>query len=623
MKTVIYKQQRIQLDEKNSLGTGGEATVILYDKLAFKLYHTPSNEKTEKLKDFLKLLVKLPDNVAFPIDLVYDSTSKTKVIGFTMPVAKKCKEVINLSNKKYRTQEQVTTNEIIKVFSHMKTTLDDIHSSRLVVGDFNDLNILFNDKFLSIFIDVDSYQFGKYPCAVGTDQFIDPNLYGIDLSKKPYFTKETDWYSFAVMLFKCLLYAHPYGGVHKTFQSLFDRAEHKITVFEKDVIYPKIAINPDTLSDEILDYFHKIFKEGKRLNLPINLLTNLDDQFIQCQKCNTHFYRGRVQCPNCFKGVVKPVVDISQILVTKQIDDDKCIIEILFATEGNIIFSKVLADQRIIIIEYISGQTNLHIIDNNKKYSLKLWNGHSRNTKFDFFKNYLVVSFENELMIFDVSQNKLQPITKTTTMMFDGIPVFACSETKLYRLTESVLSACEILNKNLVENICTQTLENQTWFDIGYNDFGLGFFRIFDKYHHFIFSHKGRFEINLPKKNGKIIETFVETSKIFTVLFLQKTLDKGRTYSHYHIIDDEGNILESKTEESISSELLKNLSGKILVGTTIIHSSDAGIVLEKNQQLTLKKETASYVSSNDKLSMYKDGILAFSEQQVAFLRLIK
>ena len=60
-----------------------------------------------------------------------------------------------------------------------------------------------------------------------------------------------------------------------------------------------------------------------------------------------------------------------------------------------------------------------------------------------------------------------------------------------------------------------------------------------------------------------------------------------------------------------------------MVGTTIIHSSDAGIVLEKKQQLNLKKETAYFIDSDTKLSLYKDGILAISENQMTFLRLSK
>jgi len=620
MKTVIYKQSQQILDEKNSLGVGGEAIVILHNKLAFKLYHTPSIERAKKLKDFINLSIKLPDNVAFPIDLVFDLNSK--VLGFAMPVASKCKEVCNLSNKKYRTQEQITSNEIIKVFNHMKTTLDEIHSNKLIIGDFNDLNVLFNNKFLSVFIDVDSYQFANYPCPVGTDQFIDPNLYGIDLSKKPYFTKETDWYSFAVMLFKSLLFTHPYGGIHKTCQTLFDRAQQKMTVFEKDVIYPKMAINPDTLSDELLDYFHKVFKGGKRIDLPIALLKSLEDQFVLCQKCNIHFFRGRGQCPNCNKALPKQVVDISQIITTKQVDDDKCLSEVLFFVEGTILFSKVLADQRIVVVEYSIGKTSIHILSGSKKTSLKLWNGHTRDIKYDFFQNYLVVCQESELLIFEIRNDSIKAIAKTTTMLFDRSPVFVCSEKKLYRLTDKVLSVCEIYSNSLIENVSIQTLENQTWFDIGLNDLGIGFFRIFEQYHYFVFSSKGRYDIEIPKRDGKIIETFAEFSKD-TVLLLQKMLDKGRTYSYYYIIDNSGQILESKMEESVGSELLKNLSGKILVGTTIIHSSDAGIVLEKKQQLNLKKETAYFIDSDTKLSLYKDGILAISENQMTFLRLSK
>jgi DNA-binding helix-hairpin-helix protein with protein kinase domain len=110
MKTVVYKKQRIQLDEKNSLGSGGEAIVILHDKLAFKVYHNPSIDRAKKLEDFISLKLNLPENIAAPIDLVYDV--KYNIVGFTMPVAKKAKEMINLSNKKFRAQEQISTNEM-------------------------------------------------------------------------------------------------------------------------------------------------------------------------------------------------------------------------------------------------------------------------------------------------------------------------------------------------------------------------------------------------------------------------------------------------------------------------------------------------------------------------------
>jgi len=617
MKKVIYKKQEILLDQKDLLGSGGEADVLKYGKMAFKLYHDPSKERGDKLADFIQKGFKLPDNVACPLDLVYDS--RNKVIGFAMLIAKKCNEVMKLSNKKFRAQEQVNANNVITVFAHMKETLDQIHPNQIFLGDFNDLNVMFNDQFLSVFIDVDSYQFGGYPCPVGTDQFLDPKLYGVDLSKKPYFTAETDYYSFAVMLFKSLLLTHPYGGVHNSYNTLFDRAKNLVPVFDKGVIYPAIALNPDSLSDDLLHYFHEIFKKGKRQSIG-DKLKHMENSFRNCPDCGLYFHESRIACPVCHKGMIQSTVDITQITHPKQKDDSKCIVENIFTTSGSILFSKVV-DNKIVVVDYnpASG-TQLHTIGG---ATFKLWPGHMKNVKYDFYDKYLFMASENDLMIFELlSGGAVSPVKKVTTMTYDGDPMFGCSATNYYRLTDKALLRGYIRNGDLVEEMIQATMENQTWFSIGQSGLGLGFFRIFSMYHYFVFSPKGRYELDLPKLDGKVIETVVEFSQN-SALLLRKTIVKGRTYTHLHLVSDTGEIIDSRTEESINSDVLRNITGKILVGSNIVHPTDAGIVMEKKGALTLKNETCENVTSNSDLSLYKDGIVSVSEKQIRFLKLIK
>lgn len=621
-KTLIFNKQRIQLDDKDSLGTGGEATVILHKNLALKIYHNPTPQRAKKLKDFIDLKLTLPDNVACPLDLVYDE--KSNIVGFSMHVAKNCKEAVFLSNKKHRNQQQITPNEIITYFIHVLQTLKVLHPNKIFVGDLNDMNLLFNNLFLSVFIDVDSFQFGTYPCAVGTEQFLDPKLYGVDLSLKQYFSQETDWYSYAVMLFKCLLLTHPFGGTHNTLQTIVERAKNKISVFDSSVIYPKIAIKPETLSVELLDYFNKIFKLDQRIEMPMSLLDSHKNSFIKCNDCNNYYFKGRGKCPICFIPIVQPTVSIQQIVITQDIHDDSCICDIFFQTEGTILFSKVLDDNRIIIVEFNGTQTNLHIIKDNetKIEHFKLWSGHTKDVQYDFFKNYFVLAVNDELQIFEVIHN-LQPVLKTTTSKYDGSLIFGCSSTKLYRLTDQTLLSSEVFGKNLADTVITQTLQNQTWFKVGKSGLGFCFFRVFNQYHYFVFSPKGRYEFALPKIEGKIIEVDAEISNT-TVLFLVKSLHPdGRTYSHYFLIDDMGKVSDTFSTTSINSETMRNISGKTLAGSSIIHPTDVGIVIEKHKQLSLKKQTEKYVDSNDTTFLYKDGILVVSEYKVSFLRLIK
>lgn len=625
-KTIIYNKQRIQFDDKDVLGVGGEASVILHGNRALKIYHDPSTKRANKLKDFMSLNISLPDNVAAPLELVYDT--KSNIVGFSMYVAKKCKEAISLSNKKYRAQEQITPNEVIDFFIHMKETLDAIHKHKIIVGDYNDLNVLFNDKLLSVFIDADSFQFGSHPCSVGTEQFLDPSLYGIDLSKKQYFSKETDWYSFAVMLFKCLLLAHPFGGVYDSCPSLTDRAKKKITIFDSGVIYPRIAIKPETLSVELLDYFNDIFKKGQRINMPDGLLFSCKHSFIKCDQCSNYYYKGRGKCPICFVLSVQQQAPMtSQVFVTQTIHDDTCLVDDFYSTEGTIVFSKVIDDQ-IIFVEVTTKQTNLIIIKDSEtglkkdKFVFKLWESRVRGVKFDFFKTFFIVALHNELMIFEVKDNNLTSVKQTKTLKYDDQLMFGCSDTSLYRLTEQVMLSSDIMNGHIIDTVVTQTLENQTWFKVGRSGLGFGLFRVFNEFKYFVFSSKGRYDVLLLNLKGKVIDKVVEISKN-TLLFLVKTLNKGKTYSHYYLIDEKGNVLREKTVESINSEILKNLYGKILLGSTIIYPTDAGIVIEKEKQLVLKKETEKYVDSDSTLYLYKDGILSICEHKVTFLKLIK
>jgi serine/threonine protein kinase len=614
---IVYQGQTIDLDNKQPLGAGGEAVVIKYGELAFKIYHAPSKERAEKLKAFMASNFSLPDNVACPLDMVKNTSGK--VIGFAMKAAKGCRDFVRLSNRKFRVSEQISANDIMSVFAHAKQTLDEIHKKDIVIGDLNDMNILFNSKMLAVFIDVDSYQFGGFPCPVGTELFLDPDLYGINLSEKPYFSIQTDWYSFAVMLFRSLLFVYPYGGIHKTIKNTFERIVQKITVFDSDVIYPKIGLPPETISDDLLDYFDTVFKKGKRIDLTAAELEKYKGEFVPCPACGIYFFKERKKCPACCKVTPEPAVDLTQIIVKKQIDKAVCTKEELFSSDGVILFVKVFA-QRIVVIDYDFHHTYLHIIDSKAHKKVKLWDNHLKGLAYDFFANHLLVASGNDLMIFTIGSNAALPAVKTTTLCFDNESVIGASGDYMYRLTTTDLIKGKMSGNTPVESTVLSIMENQTWFAVSQNDTGLGFFRIFEKFHYFIFSSKGRFELGLKPLEGRTIEHEVLFSHSHACL-LRKNLHDGRTYSHVHIADLTGVIRYEHSEPSLSSDVYKTITGKALSGGHLIHPTDAGIVIEKQGALSLKSATAEFVNSASQLYLYKDGIVTVNDRQILFLRM--
>lgn len=214
----------IHLGQQQVVGLGGEGTVFLVtaasQRMAVKIYHTPTSQRAEKLHTFLAQQWQLPtQKIALPLELVRD-IQQGNVIGLTMPFLDGgFAEIAFLANRKHRAAFQLSTRQIAEIFLDGADSLSAIHARGLVVGDLNDQNILYQQNMM-LWIDVDAWQFSSYACPVGTEDFLAPELYGLDLSLQPVFKPEHDWYSFAVHLFRSLLLAHPYGGTHKEAHSL-------------------------------------------------------------------------------------------------------------------------------------------------------------------------------------------------------------------------------------------------------------------------------------------------------------------------------------------------------------------------------------------------------------------
>jgi len=616
---VKYKNDLIVLKASKALGDGGEANVIEHSGLAFKVYHEPSIQRARKILDFIKKGFNLPPQIMAPIDVVKDINDDS-IVGFTMNIAKNCHDAMDLM-KTDRLKQNITTNDVVKFLLNGKKLIDSFHPQGIVYGDLTDLNILYGPSMSAHFIDFDTVQFDNHPCIVGTEDYLAPELYGVDLTKKPMFTKETDYYAFAVIMFRALLFAHPYSGFHKKYKTLFRRAESAIWLYDSKVIKPKVALHPETLGDDLLGYFERIFVKKERCAMPTTDLERLEGSFIECSKCGTYFSKTRQKCPQCQKSVPQQV-DISAIITKKTIGSESCTVKTIFDIEGTLLFTKVI-NQSIIIVYFDGKSTYFQYLRDGQLIDskIKLWDGLQSDVIYDFFSAYLVIHFTDQIIVFDVSYSKPPVICKTITNSFHGNPVFSCSNTKLYRLTSTSVMSGEIhSSKRLLEKEAMAAINGQTWITAGTNDLCLGYYKIFHKYQFFTLSNKGRYEINMPDLPGQIIDLDVKVS-VNSILLLRRNLDNGRTFSHLHVISDIGSVLEQRSEESLSSELLQNIYGKAFAGSNIIHPTDAGIAIEKHGDISLKPSTADHVTNDNKLTLYKQGLLVISTNKITYLTL--
>ncbi len=258
-----------RLEPGDILGVGGEATVYRLGDRAVKVFHSLDpgvvDAKLDKLAAFPR---GLPSPVIAPEELVFDSSGRP--VGYAMRAVHGAREISHLMKKSFRAGA-ISNADVCALFAEIHAVLETLHQCGVIAGDLNDGNLLFSGRRVW-FIDVDSMQLDGHPCTVGHERYLDPSLYGSDLSARCCFTRDTDWYAFAVLLFGALLFVHPYGGVHPAHPTLLRRAQARASVFDGAVKYPKSAEPWQTLPDPLIERFRAVFERGERGPFPRGLL---------------------------------------------------------------------------------------------------------------------------------------------------------------------------------------------------------------------------------------------------------------------------------------------------------------------------------------------------------------
>ena len=186
---VYIQGKRVRLNPSQSIGKGGEADVFSPDgQNAIKIFKPPNHpdfqglpheqqaaeiriaEHQQKLRAFPK---GLPSRVIVPEHLATDHSGQ-RVVGYQMRFQTPTEVLLRYGERVFR-QAGISNEMIVKIFLDLHQTVTGIHQSRVVIGDFNDLNILVQDTAAYI-IDADSFQFGRWLSKMFTGKFVDPLL---------------------------------------------------------------------------------------------------------------------------------------------------------------------------------------------------------------------------------------------------------------------------------------------------------------------------------------------------------------------------------------------------------------------------------------------------------------
>jgi len=303
---VYLNHERIRLDPTCLLGQGGEAEVFdLRGRvtsalpLALKVWMPPDHpqfagtdpdsernriaaasriaEYGRKLREFPQ---HLPPEVVAPRELATDG--RKDIVGYSMELVGGAEPLRVLGQRGFRTKQGIEVPSVLRLFRELHRVVDAVHRSGVVIGDFNYLNVLVRGEKPSL-IDADSFQFGNWLCRSFTTRFVDPLICDgkakLPVQVKPH-SAATDWYAFALMLFECLMFVGPYGGVYRPSKKTAlipedARPLKRISVFSPEVIFPQKAVPLTWLPKGVADFYGRLLHDDTRGIFPADLLERL------------------------------------------------------------------------------------------------------------------------------------------------------------------------------------------------------------------------------------------------------------------------------------------------------------------------------------------------------------
>src|SRR6185503_10125016 len=188
-------------DSHRELGSGGEAVVQSWTpfpgfatahgdpegtEYAVKIYFTVGIDvdETKKLQDAATMRqLKLPSfpsntprNAISPRALIWDTNNK--IIGYVMPRAPQdVKPLCKFMDPDFRRKKGITQAKAAKVLINLHRLVLAVHGAGIVLGDFNDKNVLVSLSTLEVYlVDMDAAQWGQWVSHVASAEFADPTL---------------------------------------------------------------------------------------------------------------------------------------------------------------------------------------------------------------------------------------------------------------------------------------------------------------------------------------------------------------------------------------------------------------------------------------------------------------
>jgi len=321
--TIFVGIVRYEIDDKNCIGVGGEATVFpINNTTAIKIYKNPDIFKESKIRHMLSMSVDntLRSFAAWPREIVTDINGK--FIGFSMDRIK--------GSETFKSMfiERISVENRIKLAYNICALTENLHRCGIIIGDLNPGNFIIHDTNQITAIDTDSFHIitpkYEYRCVVGCTWILPAEIqekwgkFGVLMPPCPLptFTKYTDYFSMATLIYWLLVNSYPFST--SASPSLSSSAQF-VTENEliKKRIFPPInggnkylpqkgSVSFSMLPKDIQEAFQKTFVYGadhptSRVT-PIEWMNILSQTLRNSPKCSydrRHLIYHSNECPYC------------------------------------------------------------------------------------------------------------------------------------------------------------------------------------------------------------------------------------------------------------------------------------------------------------------------------------
>lgn len=584
---VILNGNRVRLSDE--LGEGGEATVYWLDgshSTVAKVYKPPDHpdfsmqpDGPQSARDRIdEHQAKLPEiiskfsrdlarigGVVVPRDVLLATGRSKRIVGYTMDAVADAMPLTQLSRPAFRKGDAVPNHQVVRLFLQMSSVVDGVHGLGVVVGDFNEANVLAviqpNSDPVGHFIDVDSWQFPGFRCRMFTLEFVDPLL--CDPSKEqpdlmlPH-TPESDVYALNCMLFRSLLLVDPFGGVYRP-NGKHDKAAQRgrkmrrISVLHEDVGVPNWALHYGVLPDELLDHFLNVFERDERGPFPVKLIEDM--RWTRCSVCGAIHARNR--CPQCDKAV-GIVTEVSRGEIT---------IRQIFSTGGTILVAR---SHNGVIAHLQNRQDGAFVLEDG---SVLFTGKPLPRMRFRMSNRATYVGSGNKVIEFPRNGERRQ----YTVDSYEGMPSFDVNSTTFFWTFSNVLYRSNDIGGQVP---LTSVLSGRTLFWVG-EEFGLATYRAGEIQRTFIFGIKGTSTTDVddvPRISGHLVDSkcFFSRSRCW---MLQTVSEGGRTFNRCTCISQHGQVLGVAEADEGDGSWLGNIRGKVASKAGLLSASDEGLVM--------------------------------------------